>query len=278
MPPENSCGYWSRRARGDWTPTSARSSTARSTRLCLAGLRVQADRLDQLVPDRLDRVQRAERVLEDHRDPAAAHGAEHVVRRARLSSSSPSWIEPPRIRPGASSSPSTASATRRLARARTRRRRRAAVPAGSSSERPSTARTVRPSSGKSTTRSAIERTTSVRSRARRAPAARGSRPGSRGSAPRRASGRDRRHTRRVDGRGGARAAAPLHRHLDALADEHVAERHDHDAGARPDPVLPVLEDVVEGGLRACCPSSAPAAACRARDTRASPRRAASRRR
>ena len=31
MPPENSCGYWSSRARGVCTPTSASSSTARST-------------------------------------------------------------------------------------------------------------------------------------------------------------------------------------------------------------------------------------------------------
>ena len=40
---------------------------------------MQPQRFRELVPDRLDRVQRAEGVLEDHRNPPAAHGAEHLL-------------------------------------------------------------------------------------------------------------------------------------------------------------------------------------------------------
>ena len=51
-------------------------------RLLLGQLVVLAERLEQLEADRLHRVQRAERVLEDHGHPAAAHVAQELLRRA----------------------------------------------------------------------------------------------------------------------------------------------------------------------------------------------------
>ena len=82
MPPENSCGYCveprPRRLHADL----GEQLDGALDGFGLARVGVEADRLDQLVADRLDRVERAERVLEDHRDPPAAHAAEDVLLRA----------------------------------------------------------------------------------------------------------------------------------------------------------------------------------------------------
>ena len=69
MPPEYSCGYWSTRCSGFGMPTMSSSSMhplvdARRVDRSL----VHRDRLGDLVADLVHRVQRGERVLEDHRD------------------------------------------------------------------------------------------------------------------------------------------------------------------------------------------------------------------
>ena len=63
MPPENSCGYWWRRARG--MPTRSSSSATRASGV---GARlVQPDRLGDLPVDAHHRVERVHRALEHHR-------------------------------------------------------------------------------------------------------------------------------------------------------------------------------------------------------------------
>ena len=58
------------------------SSTARSQRRALRDVAVRADRLDELRAHLVERVQRRQRVLEDHRDVVAAQPAQ-LARRAR---------------------------------------------------------------------------------------------------------------------------------------------------------------------------------------------------
>ena len=56
---------------------------------------VQPDRLDQLVPDRVHRVQRGHRVLEDHRDVVAADLAHSATSTPSVSRFSPPKIASP---------------------------------------------------------------------------------------------------------------------------------------------------------------------------------------
>ena len=73
MPPENSCGYWSTGCSGFGMPTRSSSSIARARALpCRSTFWCACDRLGDLVPDVQHRVERGQRVLEDHRDLAAA--------------------------------------------------------------------------------------------------------------------------------------------------------------------------------------------------------------
>ena len=60
-------------------PTSRSSSTARAARLALAHLQMDDQRLHDLLSDRQDRIERGHRLLEDHRDVAAAHLAHLLV-------------------------------------------------------------------------------------------------------------------------------------------------------------------------------------------------------
>ena len=82
IPPENSCGYCVEPRRGGLHPDLGEQLHRALEGFGLARVACGADRLDQLVPDRLHRVEGAERVLEDHRDAAAAHAPEHIVLRA----------------------------------------------------------------------------------------------------------------------------------------------------------------------------------------------------
>ena len=65
---------------------------------------VRLHRLDHLRVDAQDRIQRHHRVLEDHRDAAAAQGA-HLALGQLVRSAPCSRIEPPAIRPGGSTRP-----------------------------------------------------------------------------------------------------------------------------------------------------------------------------
>ena len=67
MPPDSWCGYSSKRRSASGMLTERSSVTARDLRLAAAHLEVQAQRLGDLLADRHDRVERADRVLEDHR-------------------------------------------------------------------------------------------------------------------------------------------------------------------------------------------------------------------
>ena len=60
-------------------PTSCSSSSARSCACCLAHLQMDEQRLHDLLADRQDRVERGHRLLEDHRDVAAAQFAHLLV-------------------------------------------------------------------------------------------------------------------------------------------------------------------------------------------------------
>ncbi len=88
MPPENSCGYCRARAFGFGIPTSASRSMALLVGRRLAHLLVHAHHLGDLVAHPEHRVQRRQRVLEDHRDVVAAQLAllrlRHVEQRPAL--------------------------------------------------------------------------------------------------------------------------------------------------------------------------------------------------
>jgi hypothetical protein len=80
MPPENWCGKCVEPALGRGMPTMPSSSMrARRER---ASSRVELEHLGDLAADRQHRVERRHRVLEDHRDVAAAH-APHLLGRQR---------------------------------------------------------------------------------------------------------------------------------------------------------------------------------------------------
>ena len=85
MPPENSCGYCVARVVGCGMPTRSSSSTARFARLLVVDVLVGLDHLGDLVADAVDRVQRRQRILEDHGDaacPARCAGSSCRRRRA----------------------------------------------------------------------------------------------------------------------------------------------------------------------------------------------------
>ena len=102
-------GYSSMRCSGRGMPTVRSSSIAarRAPRAC-ATSRVQPDRLDDLVADRVDRAERGHRLLEDRGDLAAADRAHRRGRSGRArrgrpaapSASRRSRISPPTMRPG----------------------------------------------------------------------------------------------------------------------------------------------------------------------------------
>ena len=79
MPPENWCGYWSKRRSGSGMPTRRRSSMARRFASAPRDPRVAEEDLGDLPADAHGGVQRAHRVLEDHRDGVAADGGEGLV-------------------------------------------------------------------------------------------------------------------------------------------------------------------------------------------------------
>ena len=79
MPPENSCGYSPARRSGSGIPTRPRSSTRARHGGLVVDVLVHLDRLDELLADLVEGVQRGERVLEDHRDLVAADLAQLVV-------------------------------------------------------------------------------------------------------------------------------------------------------------------------------------------------------
>ena len=76
MPPENWCGKSSTRDCGCGIPTRSSISTARLRATCFETLWWIRYGLGDLAPDRVERVQRGQRVLEDHRDLLAAQLAQ----------------------------------------------------------------------------------------------------------------------------------------------------------------------------------------------------------
>ncbi len=60
-------------------PTSCSSSIARLRAARVVQVQMRADRLDELAADRVERIERRERILEDRADPAAADLAHRVV-------------------------------------------------------------------------------------------------------------------------------------------------------------------------------------------------------
>ncbi len=131
------------RARG--MPTRSISSTARARGRVLGDLVVvHADLLDDLVADPVDRVERAHRVLEDHRDPRAADRARScVVGRAPSSSRRPSKRRAPlEASRWASASGPSASSRSPTCPSRTRRRSRRPRRGPTVNETPSTACTT----------------------------------------------------------------------------------------------------------------------------------------
>ena len=98
MPPENSCGYSSTRRAGSGMPTSPSSSIARARACALETSLVGAHRLDQLLADLVERVQRGQRVLEDHRDLVAADRAQLAPRGASTRSVPSNRIRPEMLR------------------------------------------------------------------------------------------------------------------------------------------------------------------------------------
>ena len=73
MPPESSCGYCFSRRSGIRDPNRDERLKRGLARSPASHRTMRADRLDELPFDRHDRVQRGHRLLEDHRDIAAAH-------------------------------------------------------------------------------------------------------------------------------------------------------------------------------------------------------------
>ena len=68
-------------------------------RLRLAHLEVDEQRLHDLLPDRQDRIERGHRLLEDHRDVAAAHLAHLARRRDRAGCGPSNRMRPAVMRP-----------------------------------------------------------------------------------------------------------------------------------------------------------------------------------
>ena len=73
MPPENSCGYCRARSAGVRDADLGEQVDGPAPRRGLRRPRVRRDHLGDLVADAEHRVQRRQRVLEDHREVAAAH-------------------------------------------------------------------------------------------------------------------------------------------------------------------------------------------------------------
>ena len=97
MPPENSCGYCRARSPGLGMPTSASRSTARAARRGLRRPRVRRDHLGDLVADAEHRVERRQRVLEDHREVARRACAAAAPRAGRAASGPRSRTVPERV-------------------------------------------------------------------------------------------------------------------------------------------------------------------------------------
>ena len=72
MPPDNSCGYWRRRRGTSVMRTCSSSSAARARASLPAHAAMRDQRLGDLVADAQVRRERGHRILEDHRDAAAA--------------------------------------------------------------------------------------------------------------------------------------------------------------------------------------------------------------
>ena len=79
MPPENSCGYCLNRRSGSVMPTLVSSSMARALRLRRRHVEMLQHRLDDLPADGQQRVERRHRLLEDHRDLAAAEASHRFL-------------------------------------------------------------------------------------------------------------------------------------------------------------------------------------------------------
>ena len=78
MPPENSCGYSSTRLARVGDADQPEQLDRALAGLRLGDVAVGADRLDELLADLVERVQRGQRVLEDHRDVVAPDRAQLV--------------------------------------------------------------------------------------------------------------------------------------------------------------------------------------------------------
>jgi hypothetical protein len=79
MPPENWCGYWSEPALGVGDADQPQQFDRARARLLLAHAEMDGERLHDLQPDRQQRIERGHRLLEDHRDVAAADLAHRLV-------------------------------------------------------------------------------------------------------------------------------------------------------------------------------------------------------
>ena len=94
MPPENSCGYCSARWSGCGMPTMSSNSTALRCAAAFGSVLVRLDHLDDLDADLVHRVERRQRILEDHRDPLAADVRMQLVGRRRPARLPPTLAEP----------------------------------------------------------------------------------------------------------------------------------------------------------------------------------------
>jgi hypothetical protein len=104
IPPENWCGYWSRRSSAAGMPVSCSRRSARRRASAELDRQVRLDRLDQLLADGVERVERGERVLEDRADRAAAHFP-HLLVRQVVDAAAVEADLAAAIRPGGSSRP-----------------------------------------------------------------------------------------------------------------------------------------------------------------------------
>ena len=140
MPPDSLCGYSSKRCSGVGMRTRRSISIARASRLARASSLVAHDRLDDLLADRVGRIERGHRLLEDHREPVAAQVAQRALA-ARQADRGPRTSTSPRhVRARRRQQAHDRRATSRSCRSPIRRRCRACGRARRRSSTPSTAR------------------------------------------------------------------------------------------------------------------------------------------
>ena len=94
MPPENSCGYWRARVVGLRDADQVEQLDGPAAGLPVVDVLVRLDHLGDLVADLVHRVQRGQRVLEDHRELLAPDAALDSSCRAPSSSWPRNFAEP----------------------------------------------------------------------------------------------------------------------------------------------------------------------------------------